>query len=203
MSAPGYTSADFLSALQNLMPQGLAWPTRPDSVMAQVMGCLTPAFARHTGRNNALLVDAFPPTAVELLPEWEASLGLPDPCAGPAPNLQLRQRQVLARFAGAGGQSIPYIISYALFLGYTMTVSEFTPFHVGQQTMGQPLGTQDWSFFWTANAPPNTITFFRAGQSAADEPLESWGNSVLECELEMIKPAHTLLTVTFAELVTG
>lgn len=197
MSAPNYQASDFLTQLQHLMPRGLAWPRDPNSVMAQVMGCLTPTFSRHTGRNNALLVDAFPPTSVELLPEWEASLGLPDPCAGPAPTLQGRQRQVLARFAGSGGQSVPYITSFAAALGFTITITEFTPFHVGQQAMGQPLGTQDWAFAWRANAPALTLTMFRAGISAADEALETWGNTVLNCELAFISPAHTVMTVSY------
>lgn len=198
MSAPDYQAADFLSAMQNLMPRGLAWPTAPDAVMAQVMACLSPTFARHTARNNNLLVDAFPPSSVELLPEWEAALGLPDPCAGPAPNLQGRQRQVLARFAGAGGQSVAYITQYALVLGFSITVTEYTPFKVGQQAMGQPLGTQDWAFAWTANAPSITTTLFRAGQSAADEALATWGNTVLGCELAFIKPAHTIMTISYS-----
>jgi uncharacterized protein YmfQ (DUF2313 family) len=197
MSAPNYRATDFLVALQALMPRGLAWPRDPSSVMAQVMGCLTPTFARHLQRNNALLVDAFPATAVELLPEWEAALGLPDPCAGPAPTLQARQAQVVARFAGSGGQSIPYITNYAAALGYTITVTEFTPFRVGQQAMGSPLGTQDWAFTWQANAPLLTVIYFRAGESAADEPLETFGNKVLECELEAIKPAHTILNMAY------
>ncbi|MEX3635944.1 YmfQ family protein [Paraburkholderia sp. BR14320] len=197
MSAPNYQAADFLSALQALMPRGLAWPRDPSAVMTRVMGCLTPTFARHAQRNNALLVDAFPATAVELLPEWESALGLPDPCAGPAPNLQSRQRQVVARFAGAGGQSIAYYISYAATLGYAITVTEFTPFRVGQQAMGAPLGTQDWAFTWQVNAPLLTLVYFRAGESSADEPLETFGNAVLSCELEAIKPAHTILNMAY------
>ncbi|TCK36737.1 uncharacterized protein YmfQ (DUF2313 family) [Paraburkholderia sp. BL8N3] len=200
MSAPNYQASDFLAALQNLMPRGLAWPRDPSSVMARVLSGLCATWARHTQHNNALLVDAFPPTAVELLPEWEAALGLPDPCAGPSPSLQARQAQVLARFAGSGGQSVPYYIQYAQALGYVITVTEFTPFHMGQQAMGSPLGTQDWAHTWQANAPSVTATLFRAGRSTADEPLATWGNNVLECELEQVKPAHTILNMAFVDL---
>lgn len=197
MSAPDYQAPDFLRALQNLMPRGLAWPRDLGSVMAQVMDGLAPTFVRHTQQNNRLLIDAFPSTAVQLLPEWEASLGLPDPCAGESPTLAGRQAQVVARFAGSGGQSIPYFISYALALGYVITVTEFTPFHTGQQAMGSPLGTQDWAFTWQANAPLNTGVFFRAGQAWAGEALETFGNQVLECELAEISPAHTILNFAY------
>jgi uncharacterized protein YmfQ (DUF2313 family) len=154
---------------------------------------LSPTFARHTLANNILLVDAFPATAVELLPEWESTLGLPDPCAGESPTLQGRQQQVVARLTNSGGQSVPYFIAYAQTLGYTVTVTEFAPFRAGQSRAGQPTGTQDWFFTWQINAPLNTITYFRAGQAGADQPLASWGNAVLQCELMAIKPAHTYL----------
>jgi uncharacterized protein YmfQ (DUF2313 family) len=50
-----------------------------------VLSGFTPAFERLTARANNLLIDAFPGSTYELLPEWEATLGLPDPCAGEAP----------------------------------------------------------------------------------------------------------------------
>ncbi|WP_197520275.1 putative phage tail protein, partial [Paraburkholderia tropica] len=56
------------------------------------------SYERSTSRANYLLIDSFPPTAYELLPEWESTLGLPDPCAGEAPTIPQRQAQVLARF---------------------------------------------------------------------------------------------------------
>jgi uncharacterized protein YmfQ (DUF2313 family) len=197
MSAPNYQASDFLTVLQALMPRGLAWPRDPSSVMTQVLAGLSPTWQRHTEQNNNLLVDAFPATAVQLLPEWEAALGLPDPCAGASPTLQGRQAQVVARFAGSGGQSIPYFVQYAQTLGYAITVTEFTPFRMGQQTMGCQLGGPDWAFTWQTNAPLNTLTSFRMGLSAMGEPLESWGNAVLQCELNEIKPAHTYLNFAY------
>lgn len=197
MSAPNYQASDFLTALQALMPRGLAWPRDPASVMGQVVAGLSPTWARHTARNNYLLVDAFPSTSVELLPQWEAALGLPDPCAGEAPTLQGRQQQVVARFTATGGQSAPYFIGYALALGYMVTITEFTPFRVGQQRMGCQLGTQDWAFTWQINSPLNTETYFRTGLSGAGEALASWGNTVLQCEINEIKPAHTYLNFAY------
>jgi uncharacterized protein YmfQ (DUF2313 family) len=197
MSAPNYSAADFLSALQNLMPRGLAWPTAPDAVMAQVMACLSPTFARHTAQNNNLLIDAFPATTVQLLPEWEAALGLPDLCAGPSPTLQARQAQVLVRFAGSGGQSVPYYVNYAATFGFPVTVTEYTPFRVGQQTMGDPLGTQDWAFTWQVNSPITAPTLFRAGHSVADEALVTWGTNILRCEFARVQPAHTIMNMAY------
>lgn len=193
MSAPNYQAADFASAIHALMPRGRAWPTDPSSVMARVIAGLAPTWVRHTQANNQLLVDAFPATAVELLPEWESTLNLPDPCAGASPTLQGRQQQVVARLTNSGGQSVAYFVAYAQTLGFTITVTEFAPFRAGQSRAGQATGTQDWFFAWQINAPLNTITRFPAGQAAVGQPLASWGNAVLQCELTAIKPAHTYL----------
>jgi Uncharacterized protein conserved in bacteria len=199
MSAPNYSAADYLSAMQALMPRGRVWPKDADATQTQVLSGLVQVYARNTARANNLLVDAFPATSVELLPEWEQTLGLPDPCAGEAPTLQGRQAQVIARFAGSGGQSAAYFIAYAAKLGYAVTITPFTPFRVGQQSMGCQLGTQDWAFTWRINSAAQTVTYFSMGQSYMGQPLASWGNAVLECELREIAPAHTILNIAYGQ----
>ncbi|KVX53315.1 YmfQ family protein [Burkholderia cepacia] len=195
MSAPNYSASDFTAALMALMPRGLAWPRDPYSVMGRTLATLAPIWSRHVAANNYLLVDAFPAATVELLPEWEAALGLPDPCAGESPSLAQRQAQVVARFANSGGASIHYFVGYAKNLGFDVSVSEFTPFRAGQQAAGDSCGAEGWAHTWRVNAPSTTINYFRAGASEAGEPLESWGNAVLLCEINALKPAHTLVIV--------
>jgi uncharacterized protein YmfQ (DUF2313 family) len=197
MGAPSYQAADFTAAIQALLPRGYVWPTDPTAVITQVINGLSPTWADLTARNNNLLVDAFPATAVELLPEWESALGLPDPCAGVAPTVQQRQAQVVARFASSGGQSVPYFIAYAQALGYTVTVIEFAPFRMGQSRMGAQLGGDAWAHTWAINAPLNTITAFRMSLSRMGEPLRTWGNAVLQCELKTVSPAHTILQFNY------
>ncbi|MBU9403577.1 YmfQ family protein [Burkholderia multivorans] len=195
MSAPNYSASDFTSALMALMPRGLAWPRDPDSVMGRTIAALAPVWSRHVAANNYLLVDAFPATTVELLPEWEATLGLPDPCAGESPSLAQRQAQVVARFTNTGGASIPYFVNYAKNLGFDISISEFTPFRVGQHSAGDSVGVEGWAHTWRINAPATTINYFRASASTAGEPLASWGNAILMCEMNALKPAHTLVIV--------
>jgi uncharacterized protein YmfQ (DUF2313 family) len=191
MSAPLYSVADYLAALQALMPRGRVWSKDPSSVQSQALACFVPTFVRSNQAANNLLVDAFPATADSLLPEWESTLGLPDPCAGPSPTLQQRQDQVVARLTNAGGQSIPFFVGYAKSLGYSVTITQFTPFRVGQQRAGDAVGIVDWAFAWRVNAPASTVVYFTAGRGTAGQPLASWGNEVLQCELTEIKPAHT------------
>ncbi|OJA74533.1 phage tail protein [Burkholderia ubonensis] len=198
MPAPNLISADYLRAFQALMPRGRVWPTDSDAEQTQVFAGLTQIYARNTERANQLLVDAFPGTTYELLPEWEATLGLPDPCAGPAPTIQQRRNQVIARLSNSGGQSIAYFINFAAQLGYTVTIKQFTQARAGMLRAGDPCYGYDWNFAWKITAPLNTIVRAVAGAMAAGDPLAAWGNNVLECEFRAVMPAHTIPIFAYA-----
>lgn len=193
MPAPLFTASDYLRAFQAYMPKGRAWPDDTDSTMATVLSGYCPGMERINSRSNALIEDAFPPTAHELLPEWELSLGLPDLCIGEAATLQARRAQVVAKMTGTGGQSKAYFIRYALALGFEVSFQDYTPFRAGQHRMGHPLGDEGWAHTWAVIAPQTTVISFVMGKSATGEPLQSWGNSALQCIFERIAPAHTEL----------
>lgn len=193
MPAPNLTAADFAEALGRLLPRGRVWLRDPDSVQAALLSGLAGVYAREVLRANFLLVDGFPASTTELLPDWEETLGLPDPCAGEDPSIVVRRAHVVARFTNGGGQSAPYFIAYAAALGYTITIENFAPFRAGISHAGDPCYGEDWAHTWAIHAPLNTIVYFEAGQSVAGDPLASWGNAVLECEMNAIKPAHTIL----------
>jgi uncharacterized protein YmfQ (DUF2313 family) len=198
LAAPTLTAADFLRAFQALLPRGRVWPRDQDAVQTKTFAGLAPSYERNYNRAVYLLTDAFPAAATELLPEWELTLGLPDPCAGTSPTIQQRRNQVVARFANGGGQSIPYFINFAAQLGYTITITQFAPARVGQSRVGQPLCGTDWAFAWQVNAPLNTVYKSRVGTARAGDPLVAWGNAVLECELRAIMPAHTIPIFAYA-----
>jgi len=183
MSKPSYTSADFTSALLSLLPRGRAWPKELTSVQAQSVSCFAPTFQRISGSAVGMLDDTFPATTVNFLSEWESTLGLPDACAGVAPTVDARRRQVVARFTNSGGQSIEHFTAYAQGLGYAITITQHAPFRMGQSTTGQPLGNNDWFFAWTVNAPLSS---------------GAYGNKVLECELREAMPGHTVLNFNYS-----
>ena len=193
--APVLSLDDWTDAFHRLLPTGRVWPREHDSTQYQALRALMPLYAQLARRDNNLLVDGFPTTTQETLPEWEAALGLPDPCMGAAPTMAQRQALVVARLTGRGGQSVPYLVAYAAAAGYVVTVTEFSPFRVGVNAAGQPLQGAEWSTHWQVNAPAVTATYFRVGHSRAGDPLAGWGNLVLECELRRLAPAHT--TVSF------
>ena len=189
--APVFSVADFAAGLMRLLPQGPAWPREADSVVAQVIGSQAGSYARLHARSNALLIDAFPATTSELLPEWEWTLGLPDPCAGPDQSFEQRQAHVVARLVETDGPSIPSLTAFAAALGFVVTIEEFAPAIPGRLRAGQPLYGAAWAHAWRVHAPAISVHFFLAGQGRAGDPLETYGNLVLVCELGRLSPAHT------------
>lgn len=191
MAAIPYSASDYLTALQNLLPRGKVWPKEPDTVQSLVLSGFSQSLARLDSRATYLITDAFPTTTYELLPDWENSLGLPDPCAGTAPSIAARRAQVVAKFIGNGGQSSAWIISYATALGYTITITNYAPARVGASHIGDPLNDSSWAHAWAVNAPLNSVTYATIGTSGVGDPLANWGNTVLECEIKSIAPAQT------------
>lgn len=193
MSEPIYSIQDFTGAFKSLLPRGRVWPRDEDSIIGDFCSAMAPSAKRVTDAAVALLIDAFPSTTVQLLPEWEASLGLPDPCAGPSQTIQQRQQQVLAKFTNSGGQSANYFISILASLGFTgITISNYAPFRVGINHIGDPLYSGGWAYTWLITAPNLNVVYFRAGKSTVGEALYNLTNAaVLECIVREYAPAHT------------
>jgi uncharacterized protein YmfQ (DUF2313 family) len=188
---------DFLAAIQGLLPSGRAWPRDPDTVMTAVLDGWARAYNRVNARQANLLIDAFPLSTVELLPEWEATLGLPDPCLGPAPTVQQRQAQVLSRFTDPGGQSIGRLTAVAASLGYTVAITEYAPFRAGISRCGDAitgtiyfvtgvvhvaivnLNSLSWSHALKVTALKEPTRLFLTGHSASGDPLADWSGTAI------------------------
>jgi uncharacterized protein YmfQ (DUF2313 family) len=197
MAAPSYSAADFVSAFQALAPRGRVWPRDADAVQTALLKGLAPTYEREVEAGNGLLVDAFPASTNQLLPEWEASLGLPDPCAGPGATPEDRRNQVVARFANSGGQSVAFFIAYAAALGYPITITQYASSRFGSYRFGQTRYGVLWDFFWQVNADLFDVGFATFGLSRFGDLFASWGHLVLECEFNTIKPAHTVVAFAY------
>ena len=184
-----------------LLPRGRAWAQIADSedtTQGLSLATLMPTWERLANSDAALLNDSFPSTTDLLLPEWQSSLGLPDPCAGAAPTLQQARGQVVARLTGRGhNQSIDYFTTFAQNLGFVVTITQFAPFRAGIARAGTPLYDNPWAFVWRVNIPSVAVTYFRAGRSLAGEPLAILQNSTLVCELGRLRQAHTTVIFNF------
>jgi len=202
MTTSTYTAEDYLGALQALMPRGVAWPRGMDAAQTKVLLGLVQTFARSDERARQLLVDAFPQTAVELLPEWEASLGLPDCCGGDAGTITQRQARVVLKLQEPGGMSKPYFLNLASVLGYEDTTITETGPMTCESTCMSPVSDDDrWRFVWYVNLPHqgDNHTFFRA-DSRADDRVDVYALGTLECQFARLKPAHTYVIFTYEGL---
>lgn len=203
MPAPVYTAADYLWQFQRLLPRGRVWHRGWGTVQAEALLTLMPTWARLSARANQLLVETFPCTTTELLPEWEASLGLPDPCIQPPlATLQQRTAAVCAKFAGRGGQSIDYFIELAAEHGYTIEITTYAPFRVDINRADDPLYDAAWAYAWTVTGSTSTVVYFRVDLSSVEEPLASWGNEQLECLIRAAAPAHTIVMFEYRDATT-
>lgn len=193
---------DYRRQMQALLPRGMAWALAPTAWLTRLLSGLAPEFARIHGRVLDLLRESDPRTTIEMLSDWERALGLPDNCSNTlAPTLQARRDDVLAKLIGVGGQSRAYYIAVAARMGYTITIEEFTPFRVGRSRVGQRVNSEEWTWVWRVNGPAVSIRYFRAGSSRMRERLRSWdGNSALECRLNQLKPAHTLIIFSYPDI---
>lgn len=199
MPPPVFSATDYLWQTQRLLPRGRVWSRGWGTIAAQYLLTLMPSWVRLNARAANLVTDAFPCAPLELLPEWEASLGLPGLCTGPLPTLQQRQLAVCSKFTVRGGQSVHYFQGLAATLGYPIRIQQFAPFRCGRNRCSQPLFSEKWAYVWRVLGPPVTTVYFRAGRSTAGEPLRTWGNELLECAFEFAKPAHTHIIFAYEQ----
>ena len=199
------TVADYAAALLGMLPVGRIWPRDLDTNQWRTASAMVPAWVRNEARARILLGDAFPATALELLPDWEASLGLPDPCAGAQPTVELRRVAVRSRLTARGGQSVPYFQAVAALLGYgvvagsgaSVWIEEFRPFRFGQP-FGRPLAGPAWAHAWRVHAAGLAVRPFRFGVNRMGEPFATWGDKDFECALRALAPAHTVLGFVYS-----
>jgi uncharacterized protein YmfQ (DUF2313 family) len=142
--------------------------SRPPSRRWSLKG-LAGSFARLNDDANGLLVDAFPATAVQLLPEWEETLNLPG-----TGSTSERQAAIVAALTATGGQSKAYFIALAASLGFAITITEYRPHRVSD-TVSRPIAGADTIFSWL-------VTTRASGSHTA-----------LEAAIRQYAPAHTVV----------
>lgn len=210
-----YDAAAYLDQLQKLLPPGDAWTRDPDANLTKLLAALAEEFARLDARADALIEEADPRTALEMLPDWERLAGLPDPCTGViASTVPERRAAIVAKLTARGGQSIPYLTELAASLGYAIAIEEFKPSRAGACRAGDRCqGIVDWAFAFRVNVlPPGAVpgvtdpltgtspqadvtlnvVYARAGSARAGDRLVSFGSQAIECVIRRAQPAHAV-----------
>ena len=192
------TAESYVSQGLALLPKGPAWPTGPDTLSGQLVAGWARGLARLDARIAALQDEADPRSTAELLIDWERDYGLPDECVlafGGEQTIGQRRAALMASITSQGGQSIPYFVSVAAAIGHVVTIDEMHQATV-DDSVDYPLYGADWNFVLVVNAGAETVTQWTV-DDPIDQPLAWWGNSILECVLNHIKPAHTYMHFSY------
>ena len=191
-----HDAADFTAQAVGLLPRGAVW--RRDGVgdQADVFAALGDVEGRaHRRIFDLSEIESDPQLTNEMLPDWERAWGLPDPCTPLAASVDARRRALLSKLISVGGQSPAYFVAVAAALGYDITITEFHPLEIGDTVEDEILGPE-WADTWQVNAGAVTIEVATCNDDC-DAYLRSWGNAELECRLNQLKPAQTVLLFSY------
>lgn len=181
--------------LKSLLPRGAAFSVETDSNVHKVCLAVADEFARFDARGENLIEELDPRTTFELLADWERVYGLPDPCLGANQNTAQRINSLVQKITAIGGQTAAYFIAVAAVLGFTITITEFRA-HTVDDDVDYSLYGDDWNFAWQVNAPLNTVIEYTVSDTV-DDALAVFGNAQLECVLQALKPAHTVIIFSY------
>lgn len=198
-----YSADNYLQMLINLLPRGRAWSRDPDSILYKLMHAFSAELGRIDGRNTDLSIERDTRFTIELLPDHEKDLGLPDECTTLAETIAERRRIANSKLVTDTGLDKQTYIDIAADLGYIITITEFTPCWSGMAVSGDPCGDQQNIFYWQVNVIITAETFedwvyFTCGSSeCGDLLIYAPLLSVLECVLNTYKPAWTKMLFTY------
>lgn len=218
---------EYRQQAERLLPPGILWRPRDNSVLRSLLTAVGTEFARVDQRAADALAESDPRATLELLEDWERYLGLPSPCGTLEATRQLRRFAVVAKLTKQGGQSRQFFVDLALALGFVIAlegIEEHKTFRAGPQACqsseggandcgskagdklaGSPQdsGNPSWLWAWTVHAPEHTGQFFDSESGAAGEPLVSTGNELLECHFSQAAPAHTVVLFEYDQPWVG
>lgn len=195
--AAKFTAEQYSAAMRALFPRGRAWDVDDGSVQSAVCDALTQSYERSDAAAMQMLADAFPATAGAFVPEWNATLQIPDPCFGAPTSVAQNRQQIVAKLIGTGGQSVPYFQQLAAALGVSITITEFSPTHTDPNVpTGMIQKPADWAYTWRVNVDRNSVAFLNVA-SPVNGALASPSLQALDCLLRRYKPAHTQFYYAF------
>ena len=210
-------AADYAAAFNALLPTGPAWPRDPTTVPQKVIAGLAEIWGDEVeGLANLLLTrESDPRAAITLLPEWERAWGLPDKCLTEPLTIDARHTALMQKMTLLGAQSRAFFIEQAAIIGYTISITEYSPFQCGISRCGDTtaqnpedpsrmrwqIGPPEIRFYWTVHVDALALRYFHvsAGQCGVDPLLFIGLATDLECLIRRYKPAHTEVLFDYSQ----
>lgn len=194
------TAEQYRSQLKALLPVGPAWDLEKVPELALLLKGLSIELARVDARAVALTAEMDPALVNELVPDWEAVMGLPDDCLGDSPSFADRQLSVQQRLTAVGSQTPAYFIAIAKGEGYPdATLNQHRAPRFGRLRFGSAhFGTWRVQFMWTLNTGGRQRIGRRFGVSYWGERFGVNPGSALECLIRRYAPAHTVVHINYS-----
>ena len=193
------SALEYRQQLQGLLPSGPAWDPELVPEIDLVLTGVSVEFSRLDARAVDLLNEMDPAGVSELVPDWEAIMGLPDACLGPNPAFEDRRLAVRRRLVEVGGQSRAYFLEIAVSQGYqNPTITEHRAPRMGRSRFGSAnFGTWSAQFMWTLNTGSRQKQGRRFGVSYWGERFGTNPGNALECLIRRAAPAHTTVHINY------
>lgn len=186
---------DYQRALYLLLPHGPAWPREADGSTSQAfLEWAASELAILDTAARALYDEADPRTAETMLDVWLAEWALPNACMKKFgqtdfPRDQLRT-MLLAQIGTWGLTSTEAINFIGRVYGKDVDVQNVQPFTVAS-TVDRRLYDQSWRVYVVivSISDGDRAQYFDCSWTC-DQPLARWGDSLFECSVEQVIPAH-------------
>lgn len=191
------TRQQYAQAFIQLLPLGLLFETDQESTLYQLILAICANYEIFDTFTDEFMTEVYPDTTTELLIDWETEFGLPDECSQADDTIETRRKLLMAKYNALGGQTAAYYIMLAAYLGYTITITEFTGFRTNINRTNDVLYGEDWQWVWQVNCSLTNAVYFRTNLSTTNEPLIDYGNERLICFMNKYKPAHTEVIFNF------
>jgi uncharacterized protein YmfQ (DUF2313 family) len=168
------------------LPQGRAWGSKniPDANLHKIIKSMAASFNRVQQQIELLSNELNIPLTNDLLPDWEASVGLPDDCQGIGQALAERRENVISRL-----RRLPIV-----------TVADFEA--LGEELSGEPVtvipGTDidvpldRHSRFKLFVQFPNQVEGFIYD---FEVPFGNFRSDIVQCVFEKIVPANVIVVI--------
>lgn len=178
--------------LHKLLPRGPAWSDADPLLLG-----IAEELARVHRRSDDLIKELNPGTTTELIDRYEKLTGLPDECViDGAQTLTQRQQRLDAKINIVGGINKAFYEAQIRALGYDGTLSIQQYQNVTQNP--EQLGFGElWNFYWEVTLYEDAMIDYFTTQSDCTEALRTWGNNIIECVIDKLKPSHTVVLYSY------
>ena len=187
----------YLELLQALLPRGAAWTRERTATLTSLLDALAADLARIDADAADLLAEINPSTTLDMLPDWERVVGLPDDCS-PAETVDVATRRnlLVSLLAYSPAVTPAALERLALSMGYTSAAVLEHRRSSAEAIAGLDTAGGRWRFVWWLRTEGGAGQYFTTLSTAAD-PLVVYDprDTELACRVRAVMPAHTHIVI--------